>query len=140
MQCTANGNRRRIKPRQAAAPTALSAVAQFADNRIGKGVKNQRRHDNGPDQRSIQSHNLIIEDQQKNRKAIVLYAIGDGTQSVKNLERRRKVMGGGHTARKNASLATNRMIELSCECRHARAEAWPVNRHRLDVTASIACR
>ena len=75
-------NCRGVQPRQASAPFTLRAIGQFADNRVRKGIKNQRGHDDSANDASVDAKHLIIENQQEDRKSVVLDAIGNGAKAV----------------------------------------------------------
>ena len=75
-------NCRGVQPRQAPAPFALRAIGQFADNRVRKGIKNQRGHNDGANYARVNTKHLIIENQQEDRKAIILDAKRHGAKAV----------------------------------------------------------
>ena len=75
--CKAQRDRRNIEPGQALAPFCIGPVAEMADDRVRKGIDKQRQHQRQRHQPGIKADNLIVEEQQKGRKAVVLYAIGD---------------------------------------------------------------
>src|SRR3546814_8399354 len=83
-------DRRQVQPRQPAAPARVRLVGQIADHRIDEGVEDEREHQREADQLRIHPQHLIVEQQQKGRKAVVLDPIGNAAEAVAHLEAQRK--------------------------------------------------
>src|SRR3546814_1229661 len=70
---------------QPAAPARVRLVGQIADHRIDEGVEDEREHQREADQLRIHPQHLIVEQQQKGRKAVVLDPIGNAAEAVVHL-------------------------------------------------------
>ena len=76
-----------------ASPFRVPVVGDVADQRIGDRVEDQRDHQCGAGGDRREPQDLVVVDQQEEREAVVLDAVGDGAYAVEELGAERQARG-----------------------------------------------